>query len=131
MGLNSGDVLAITYDWITRVFYLSVSMVMMESSNSERVLTIWSLPLDNPVFKIKYSGNILSKDTKIVMTVAPRIGYVHIHMCVFMYMCVCVHACVCACVYLCVCVCVSVCVSVCVCVCVRVCVCVCVCRLAY
>ena len=76
MPQSYGDILDITYDWITRVLYLSVSMVMIETSNSDRYLTIWSLPVDNPVFKIVYSSNVLFNDSKIVTTVAPRIGYV-------------------------------------------------------
>ena len=110
MPLDSGDVLGMTYDWITRVFYLSISM--KNGSSSDRVLTIWKLPLDNRVLSNIYNGSVLSNDTNIVMTVVPRIG------CVYVCACMCMCHCVCVCVYVCTCV------RACVCVCARVCMCI-------
>ena len=128
MSQSHGDILEMTYDWITRVLYLSVSTVMVESTNNSRFLTIWSLPVDNPVFRMIHGGNVLSDDTKIVMTIAPRIGYVVcvcmrtcvLYACMYMLACVymhsCVHACMHACMHACVHLRVSTCVSVCDCV---------------
>ena len=92
MSQSHGDILEMTYDWITRVLYLSVSMVMVENtnSNSSRFLTIWSLPVDNPVFRMIYKGNnTLSDDTKIVMTISPRTGYVLFLYAAYVFVCVC------------------------------------------
>ena len=100
MSQSHGDILEMTYNWITRVLYLSVSMVIVENtnSNSSRFFTIWSLPVDNPVFRMIYTGNnTLSDDTKIVMTISPRIGYVLFLYAAYVFVCVCVCACVCMC----------------------------------
>ena len=86
MPQSYSDIVEMTYDWITRVLYLTASMVMVESSDTSGILTIWSLPLDNPVFEMVYKGDVLSTDTKVVMTIAPRIGCVDASV----YMCMCV-----------------------------------------
>ena len=123
MSQSHGDILEITYDWITRVLYLAVSTVMVESTNNTRFLTIWSLPVDNPVFRMipMDKRNVLSDDTKIVMTIAPRIGYIYIYiyilcvsLCTRVLICMCMCACMCAnvCMHMCTCACASVCVLV-------------------
>ena len=118
MSQSHGDILEMTYDWITRVLYLSVSTVMVESTNNSRFLTIWSLPVDNPVFRMIHRGNVLSDDTKIVMTIAPRIGYVvcvcacaHVYCtraCTYLHVCICTRVCMHACMHVCTCVCLHV-----------------------
>ena len=65
-----GDVMSIAYDWITRVLYFA-------TSNETQMITIWSLPLDNPLFEPVHAGDIVSNDSNIFMTIAPFTGYAY------------------------------------------------------
>ena len=62
------DVISVTYDWITRVLYFA-------TSDETQTLNIWSLPLDNPLFQSVYTGDVISSDSNVFMTVAPFTGY--------------------------------------------------------
>lgn len=62
------DVISIVYDWITRVLYFVMS-------DSSQILSLWSLPLDNPVFESVYTEVVFSNDSNIFMTIAPFTGY--------------------------------------------------------
>ena len=62
------DVVSITYDWITRVLYFA-------TSNETQTLTIWSLPLDNPLFELVHAEDVVSNGSNVFMTVAPFTGY--------------------------------------------------------
>ena len=74
MAKSLGDVLGVTYDWITRVLYISVATLMVETDNSSRTLNFWRLPIDNPVFEPVYTSGVLFNDSVISMTVVPFRG---------------------------------------------------------
>ena len=76
MSQGVDDVMSIAYDWITRVLYFA-------TSDEFQTLTIWSLPLDNPLFQSINTRIDLSNDSYIFMTIAPFTGYANnlIHQC--------------------------------------------------
>ncbi|XP_065906520.1 proto-oncogene tyrosine-protein kinase ROS-like isoform X3 [Dysidea avara] len=77
MAKSLGDVIDVTYDWITRVLYISVATLMVETDNSSRTLNFWRLPIDNPVFEPVYTSGVLFNDSVISMTVVPFRGYLY------------------------------------------------------
>ena len=69
-----GDVLDVTYNWVTRVLVVSVATLMVETDNTSRILNFWILPIDNPEFNAVYSTVVLSDNTVISTTIAPFTG---------------------------------------------------------
>ena len=88
-----GDILDVTYNWVTRVLYVSVATIMEERESSSRILKFWRLPIDNPVFDLVYTSKMLSNDSVISTAVAPFAGYVCTHV-MYVCVCVCVRVCV-------------------------------------
>lgn len=72
MSQGVDDVMSIAYDWVARVLYFVVT-------DENQMLNIWSLPLDNPLFEVVYSGLVLSNDSNIFMTIAPFTRYSNDH----------------------------------------------------
>jgi len=60
------SIVDITFDWITRILYLAVK--------DNGVFSIWSLPIDNPVFDLIYTAEVLSNNSVVSTAVAPFKG---------------------------------------------------------
>ena len=69
-----GDVLDVTYNWVTRVLIVSVATLMVETDKTSRILNFWILPIDNPEFNAVYSTVVLSNNSVISTTVVPFRG---------------------------------------------------------
>ena len=64
--VGEDNVVDITFNWVTRLLYLVV--------NDNGTFSIWSLPIDNPVFDVVYTVGSLSNDSVVSITIAPFTG---------------------------------------------------------
>ena len=74
MSESAGDIVDITYNWVTRVLYISVATLMVEANNNSRALNFWRLPIDNPAFELVRPTIVLHNDSVISTTIAPFRG---------------------------------------------------------